>query len=192
MHGFRTRRCTSIISNARRVTALTRRRVCFSRLTEGRLKGESSLTYEDIKRLAPPGSELSRALDKNGDRVVSSDELGSFFSELRRVLGRDIYLDGSILVTKVYHNFTVTRHHEKDCTTCHSKDAPFYASMFLVIPEQEGRLYIPVKDTALSALPIALAVDMTLLGEEKVRTQDIRRLFQSGSRGTAYSFGPGI
>ncbi len=146
-------------------------------------KGESNLTYEDVKRLAPPGSELSSALDKNGDRVVSSDELGSFFSDLRRVLGRDIYLDGSILVTKVYHNFTVTRHHEKDCTTCHSKDAPFYASMFLVIPEQEGRLYIPVKDTALSALPIALAVDMTLLGEEKVRTQDIRRLFRPGAEG---------
>ena len=52
--------------------------------------------------------------------------------------------------------------------------------MFLVVPEKEGLLYIPVKDTTLSALPIALATDLTLLGEEKIRHEDIRRLFRMG------------
>jgi hypothetical protein len=115
--------------------------------------------------------------------MVSSEELGDFFLQLRKKLGTQLYLDGSILVTKVYHNFTVTRHHEKECTACHSKDAPFYASMFLVVPEKDGLLYIPVKNTALSALPIALAIDMTLLGEEKIRAEDVRRLFRIGGKG---------
>ena len=140
------------------------------------------MTYEDMKRLLPPGSEVGKVLDRNGDQVVSSEELGNFFLQLREKLGKQLYLDGSILVTKVFHNFTITRHHEKECTACHSKDAPFYASMFLVVPEKEGLLYIPVKDTALSALPISLAIDMTLLGEEKLRAEDVRRLFRIGGR----------
>ncbi len=145
-------------------------------------QGESDLTYEEMKQLLPPGSDVGKLLDRNGDRVVSSEELGNFFLQLRDKLGKQLYLDGSILVTQVYHNFTVTRHHEKECTACHSKGAPFYASMFLVVPEQEGRLYIPVKETALSALPIALAIDMTLLGEEKIRGEDIRRLLRTVGR----------
>jgi predicted CXXCH cytochrome family protein len=146
-------------------------------------KGEFDLTYGEMKRLLPEGPEVSRQLDRNGDQVVSSEELGDFFLQLRKKLGTQLYLDGSILVTKVYHNFTVTRHHEKECTACHSKDAPFYASMFLVVPEKDGLLYIPVKDTALSALPIALAIDMTLLGEEKLRAEDVRKLFGIGGKG---------
>ncbi|MCG6534898.1 MAG: cytochrome c3 family protein, partial [Syntrophales bacterium LBB04] len=151
----------------------------FSRRTA---KGELSLTYDEMKRILPPGSEAGTLLDANGDKVVSSAELGSFFLELRGKIGKQLYLDGSILVTKVYHNFTVTRHNEKECTACHSMGAPFYASMFLALPEKEGQLYIPVKDTALSALPISLATDMALLGEEKIRHQDIRRLFETGGR----------
>jgi predicted CXXCH cytochrome family protein len=146
-------------------------------------RGEFDLTYDEMKLLLPPGPEVSRQLDKNGDQMVSSEELGDFFLQLRKKLGTQLYLDGSILVTKVYHNFTVTRHHEKECTACHSKDAPFYASMFLVVPEKDGLLYIPVKNTALSALPIALAIDMTLLGEEKIRAEDVRRLFRIGGKG---------
>lgn len=150
----------------------------FSRKTP---QGASSLTHEEMGRLLPPGSEVGKMLDSNGDRVVSSEELGNYFLRLREKLGKQLYLDGALLVTKVYHNFTVTRHHEKECTACHSKDAPFYASMFLVVPEQEGRLYIPVKGTVLSALPISLATDMALLGEEKIRHEDIRRLFRARS-----------
>jgi len=142
-------------------------------------QGESSLTYEEIKPLLPPGSDPASSIDINGDHIVSSYELGNFFLQLRERLGKQLYLDGSILVTQVYHNFTVTRHHEKECTACHSKDAPFYASMFLVVPEQEGQLYIAVKGTALSALPISLATDLTVLGEEKIRHEDIRRLFRA-------------
>ena len=146
-------------------------------------QGESGLTYEEMKRILPPDSDVARMLDRNGDRVVSSVELSAFFLKLREKLGKQLYIDGSILVTKVYHNFTATGHREKECTACHSKDAPFYTSMFLVIPEEAGNLYIPVKDTALSSLPIAFAMDMTLLGEEKLRAQDMRKLLRTGTEG---------
>jgi hypothetical protein len=52
--------------------------------------------------------------------------------------------------------------------------------MYLVLPASEGHVYIPVKETILSALPIATAIDMTLLGEEKIRVQDVRNLFKAG------------
>ena len=143
-------------------------------------EGESLLTYDELKRLVPPGTDVRRAIDKNGDNSVSSEELSAFFLGLRQELGKQLYIDGSILVTKVFHNFTVTRHREKECTACHSKGAPFYESMYLVLPASEGHVYIPVKETILSALPLATAIDMTLLGEEKIRLQDIRNLFKTG------------
>jgi hypothetical protein len=139
--------------------------------------GESPLTYEDLKHVAPAGTDVRGVIDRNGDKIVSSQELTDLFLSLRQKLGKDVYIDGSILVTKVYHNFTVTRHHEKECTACHSKDAPFYDSMYIVLPGADGNVYIPAKDTILSALPLATAINMTLLGEEKIRPDDIRKLF---------------
>jgi predicted CXXCH cytochrome family protein len=166
---------------------------------------ESKLTYEQIRPMLPE-ENVERAIDINGDNVVSSQEFSDFFLRLRQKLGRQVYIDSAILVTKVYHNFTMTRRHEKECKACHSKDAPFYESMFLVVPSKdasvyipindntlllygstffpvparETHVYIPVKDTILSSLPLSVAVDMTLLGEQKVRLQDVRRLFSAG------------
>lgn len=148
----------------------------FARRTSG---GEIPLTYKDMEALVPAGTDARKAIDKNGDNMVSSEELTDFFLGLRRKLGKEVYIDGSILVTKVYHNFTGTRHHEKECTTCHSKDAPFYDSMYIVLPGAEGNLYVPAKDTVLSALPLATAIDMTLLGEEKIRHDDIRKFLKA-------------
>jgi hypothetical protein len=48
--------------------------------------------------------------------------------------------------------------------------------MYLVIPEKEGQVYVPVKGTTLSALPAYLFVDLSLLGEEKIKNEDIRKL----------------
>jgi predicted CXXCH cytochrome family protein len=145
--------------------------------------GETRLTYDDVKYLVPAGTDTRRAIDRNGDSVVSSQELADFFLSLRQKLGKEAYIDGSILVTKVYHNFTVTRHNEKECTTCHSKNAPFYDSMYIVLPSADGNVYIPAKDTVLSALPLATAIDMTILGEEKVRHDDIRNFLNASWEG---------
>ncbi|MBP1730160.1 MAG: cytochrome c family protein [Deltaproteobacteria bacterium] len=142
-------------------------------------RGELPLAYDDMRHLAPAGTDVRGLIDRNSDNIVSSQELADLFLNLRQKLGKDVHIDGSILVTKVYHNFTVTRHHEKECTACHSKDAPFYDSMYIVLPGADGNVYIPAKDTVLSALPLATAINMTLLGEEKIRPDDIRKLFKA-------------
>jgi hypothetical protein len=49
--------------------------------------------------------------------------------------------------------------------------------MYLVIPEEEGQVYLPVKGTTLSSLPTYLFVDLSLLGEEKIKNDDIRKFF---------------
>lgn len=144
--------------------------------------GESLLTHDELIRVLPRGADVRKAIDTNGDGTVTSEELANFLLDLRQKLGNDLYIDGSIMVTKVYHNFTVTRRHEKECTACHSRDAPFYDSMYVVLPAREGlNVYIPAKETILSALPIATAINMTILGEEKIRLEDLKRLFGAGS-----------
>ena len=85
-------------------------------------------------------------------------------------------MGSSLIVTKVHHDYSSLSKKEKVCGTCHSEDAPFYESMYLVIPEAEGQVYLPVKGTTLSALPAYLFVDLSLLGEEKIKNDDIRKL----------------
>ncbi len=145
--------------------------------------GESLLTYEELKGLVPAGTDVRKAIDTNDDNAVSSQELSDFFLGLRQKLGKDLYIDGAILVTKVHHSFTMARHQERECTACHSRDAPFYNLMYIVLPSSEGRVYVPAKDTILSALPISTAIDMTLLGEEKIRHADVLRFFKAGPHG---------
>ena len=86
-------------------------------------------------------------------------------------------MGSSLIVTKAHHDYSSLSKKEKVCGTCHSEDAPFYESMYLVIPEEEGQVYLPVKGTTLSALPAYLFVDLFLLGEEKIKNEDIRKLF---------------
>ncbi len=150
--------------------------------------GKRLLLYEDLKHVLSPGSDIKALIDKDGDAVISSDEFTDFFLALRRSLGKGISIDGAILVTGIHHEFTMTRHREKECATCHSRNAPFYDSMYLHVPSMEGPVLVPVKDTILSALPIALSINLTLLGEEKIRHSDVRRLLFSGPEERARLF----
>lgn len=150
--------------------------------------GKRRLLHEDLGHLLSRASDPKTLIDKDGDSVISSDEFADFFLSLRRNLGKGISVDGAILVTGIHHEFTMTRHREKECATCHSRNAPFYDSMFLRLPSAEGPLLIPLKDTILSALPIALSINLTLLGEEKIRHSDVRRLLFSGPEERARLF----
>lgn len=150
--------------------------------------GKRSLLHEDLGHLFSTESDPKALIDKDGDAVISSDEFGDFFLALRRNLGKGISVDGAILVTGIHHEFTMTRHREKECATCHSRKAPFYDSMYLRLPSAQGPVLIPVKETILSALPIALSVNLTLLGDEKIRHSDVRRFLFSGPEERARLF----
>jgi len=138
---------------------------------------KKTLTYGDMKNLFPDASGISSLVDTNGNLSVASQELSDFFVELKKRLNKDLFVGSSLLVTKVHHDYSSVSSKEKVCSTCHSEEAPFYQSMYLVVPEEGEYVYLPVKGTTLSALPTHLFVDLSLLGEEKIKNSDIQKLF---------------
>jgi predicted CXXCH cytochrome family protein len=142
---------------------------------EGNTK--KTFTYTDMKSLFADAKDITSLIDTNRDRSVVSQELSDFFIELKKRSGKDLFIGSSLIVTTVYHDYSSMNSKEKVCGTCHSKDAPFYESMYLIVPEEKGQVYLPVKGTTLSALPTNLFVDLSLLGEEKIKRDDIRKLF---------------
>jgi predicted CXXCH cytochrome family protein len=127
-------------------------------------------------------SEVLQAETKGGS--TSGLDIARAFLDVRRDQ-KDVVIDGSIIVTKVHHDYSVTRLREKECVTCHSQNASFYKSMFFVLPDEEGLRYVPVKGTLLSELPIGTFVDICVLGEEKVKLSDLTGLVRpAAARGT--------
>jgi hypothetical protein len=102
---------------------------------------------------------------------------------LKKKTGEDIFIDAEIIVTKVHHDYSVTRLKEKDCVTCHSAQAHFYHSVYFVLPEKERHVYVPVKGTLLSSYPIGMTIDFYLLGEEKITKKDLFTLLGKGAPG---------
>jgi hypothetical protein len=138
------------------------------------------LTYGDIEKALGSKNEIISIIDRDGDGVVSCKELTGFFTGLSKRLQKDIFLDSSIVVTKVYHTYSEKSRKQRVCASCHSENAPFYESMYLAIPEKDSRhTYIPVKGTVLSALPTSLFIDMCLLGEKKIKVKDFKEFFKT-------------
>ena len=98
---------------------------------------------------------------------------------------KDVVIDASILVTKAYHDYSEIPVKEKRCVTCHSREANFYESMFFAIPGKESTHYIPVKGTLFSSYPIGTAVDLFLLGEDKLEKRDFATFMGLGKGGQA-------
>lgn len=142
---------------------------------------KQTLSYQNIKDAYGGHVNLKKLIDVDGDSVVVSEELSDFFLELRRKFHEDLFIGGSIIVTKVYHDHSAKGTKQNVCATCHSKHAPFYDSMYLILPDKSGQLYIPVKGTILGAAPISVFTDLSLLGEERVTFDDIKVLL--GFRG---------
>lgn len=148
---------------------------------ETRRRAESTpLTYEDFASCYGRKRSLRTLIDRNHDGTVSSLELTDFFTDLRRKCRGNLLIGSSIIVTDVYHDYSEKSSREKICTTCHSDRAPFYSSMYLKLPEKDYPDHIPVKGTILSEVPISVFIDICLLGQEKIKPDDLRKLFVSG------------
>jgi predicted CXXCH cytochrome family protein len=143
---------------------------------------EKVLDYADLRDISDRDMNLVSLVDRDKNGVVISRELADFFIELKNRLKKDLFIGSSIIVTKVYHEYSVKGQREKVCATCHSEHAAFYDSMFFILPEKDKYIYIPVKGTTLSALPTSLVIDMFLLGEEKVKIEDFKKLFAAGHK----------
>jgi hypothetical protein len=54
--------------------------------------------------------------------------------------------------------------------------------MYLILPEQQGNFYMPVKGTLLSSYPLEMVLDMVLIGRGKITQADVDALFKLGPR----------
>jgi hypothetical protein len=135
------------------------------------------LHYETMEGLYGKNISVTPLLDKNSDELIDSQELADFFNDVRKKLAGNAFIGSSIVVTSVYHDYSVTRQKERICATCHSDKAPFYESMLFILPEKGYHMYIPVKGTILSATPVSVFIDISLLGEQRATWSDIKGYF---------------
>lgn len=130
------------------------------------------IKYHEIEKTFGQKIQLEKLIDTDRDGSISCRELTAFFNELRKGLQKEVFINSSIIVTRVYHSYSEKNTKTRICADCHSGSAPFYESMFLSMPQGEKTLHIPVKGTVLSAFPISLFIDMCLIGEGKINKKD--------------------
>lgn len=154
---------------------------------------KNALSYDDLERVFGKNVDLKSLISSTKENVVKGEEVGRFVVDLKKKMGKKIIVDAEIIVTKVHHDYSVTRLDERNCVTCHSPQAHFYKSMYLLLPEQDHHIYVPVKGTLLSAYPIGMALDIYLLGEEKITKDNIYALLGKAPEGSlAYAKGLGF
>jgi thiosulfate reductase cytochrome b subunit len=123
-------------------------------------------------------------LDQDESGTVSDGELRSFMTRLREngVPGAD--LDVRIVVLNPTHDFTDRGEKARDCTLCHSRDAKFYSRHVLELPEKDGGFRtIPVeKGILVRRGEQPFGEDLYLLGEYKIRRDDLGELIAAVSR----------
>jgi predicted CXXCH cytochrome family protein len=139
---------------------------------------QRQLTYGDLAQAYGENTRISRFIDRNADGVIVSNELLDFYNDLQRKLSGEVDIGASIIITKVHHDYSVKSRKEKVCAACHSEHAPFYDSMFLLVREKDQYTYIPVKGTVLSVFPTSVFIDMSLLGSQRIRIDDLTKLFR--------------
>jgi hypothetical protein len=136
------------------------------------------LTFTDVTGILGSGGKISMLAQIEREPVATSADVQELFATLRKGPGRHLLVEASILVTKVYHDHSVKASAEKSCALCHSGEAPFYESMYVILPGQQGNLYLPVKGTLLSSYPLQMVLDIVLIGQGKIKGADFDALFK--------------
>jgi predicted CXXCH cytochrome family protein len=138
---------------------------------------EEIITYKTLENLYGKTIAMTLLVDKNRDEVMDSRELTDFFTDVRKRLAGNAFIGSSIVVTRLHHDYSGKRQKERICASCHSEAAPFYEAMFFVLPEDGYHRYFPVKGTILSAIPVSVFIDMSLLGGQKATWADVKGFF---------------
>jgi len=135
------------------------------------------LSYQRLSSIFMTEGNIKHFVDKDENGIVDARELNDFFAKLKRSLQENVSFDAPIIVTRIYHDHAVKGQRKRVCRECHSGNAPFYDCMYLALPDKNGLLYLPVKGTSLSMLPISVFVNLMLIGEAKLKWQDLKTLF---------------
>lgn len=138
------------------------------------------LAFQDLA--AMPGIAGKMTELGETERGVRSAEIAALFGDLRKRLGPSVIVDASLLVTRPYHDYSVKTTREKACHLCHSEQARFYHSMYFALPQRYGRLYVPIHGTLWSSYPLRVAIDVVLIGHEKIQRADVKALFALSSK----------
>ena len=136
----------------------------------------TALTYRDFEKAFGHDIEVRSVIDKYAEDILKGNDIGNILKYLNKKMDNSVSIDAEIVVTKVHHDYSVTRLKEKNCVVCHSSQASFYNSLYLNIPGKEEHVYAPVKGTLLSTYPLSMAMDIYLLGEQKITRDDISAL----------------
>src|SRR3989339_1574114 len=137
---------------------------------------KSALTYGDFEEAFGRGIQVRSVINKYTEQILKGNDIGNLLNDLNKKMNNGVSIDAEIVVTKVHHDYSVTRLKEKNCVVCHSSQASFYNSIYLNLPGKEEHIYAPVKGTLLSTYPLAMAMDIYLLGEQKITKDDIYAL----------------
>lgn len=95
-------------------------------------------TYEELAVLTK-GAEISSVIDRNGDNLVSLQELREFNHHLR---GKNMRLWGMMIPEVVTHTYQILDN-RWDCTFCHASGPKAMQKSFIAFPEKNG-LYVRV------------------------------------------------
>lgn len=90
-------------------------------------------TYEELAALAK-GEDISRLIDRNGDNLVSLNELREFNHHLR---GMNMRLWGMMTPEVVTHTYQILDN-RWDCTFCHASGPKAMQKSFIVFPDKNG------------------------------------------------------
>lgn len=145
---------------------------------------EEVLTYQQLERFLDPSKNLVQTLDSDGNGHLSQAEIHHFFSRVRNGGIADASLSIRILVLSPNHNYSSRGERTQDCTLCHSTGARFYSKILLEAPEPEGGFRtIPIdRDILMSQWQLPLTRDFFLVGETKIRKEDLEELWDVATR----------
>jgi len=153
-------------------------------VNKGETYRDQVLTYKQLEPFLDSPKNLIETLDKDSNWLLSETEISDFIERVRNNGIADATLEVRILVRSPNHNFSSRGERTQDCTLCHSRDARFYSKILLEVPEPEGGFRtIPMdRGILLSRGRLPLTGDFYLLGESKIRKEDLEDLWEVARR----------
>lgn len=136
--------------------------------------GIKALSYLDFENVFGKNVVLLDLIDTNRDKAISLEEFTAFVNAFKKKYSKEIAINTSIVVTDVHHNYSEKNLKSKVCNECHLLDAPFYKYILLSIPQKDRISFFHIKGTVLSAFPTSLFIDLCILGETKIKHEDVK------------------
>jgi hypothetical protein len=90
--------------------------------------------YDELTALNPINGDISRLIDKNGDRLISLNELRNFNLEVRK---KDLLLRSMMMPEVSTHSFQILEN-RWDCSFCHASGPKAMQKSFMAFPDKSG------------------------------------------------------